>query len=238
MSFASLPFILHAEITALEEKEKEYEEKLHIIMEELLLQENRQRDLEPQLSELEKVEWDNVLDGEKKCELDLTLKVASYKAMILECEQKLEDVRSKESELLNELKKEEENIAQERERLKAEEARAREEEEKTSTEIAKLQAEFLDVQKRAAECEASLSRVNGELESVEEDLGEKTNELVALEASLKDENLRDFVAHPVPKEDPKPKDSGEGESDFAFCLLLCVKRNNSRSHLPLSVCSH
>ena len=210
-SYSTVPPSLLAEITELEEKEKDYEERLQVIMEELLLQENRQRDLQPQLSDLEQVEWDSAVDGEKKRELDVTLQLASCKAQVLETEHQLEDVRTRERELLGERRQEEEAIARERERLRAEEARAKDEEGRTREEISQLQAEFSGLQRRAADCEASLSEVTGELGSAERELGEKATELEGLEAHLKDENLRDFAAHPVPKEDPKPKDSGEGE---------------------------
>ncbi|XP_076450825.1 uncharacterized protein LOC143286863 [Babylonia areolata] len=203
---------LNAEITDLEGKEKEYEEKLHVIMEELLLYENREHDLDGQLTDLEKVEWENVLDDEKKCEVDLTHKIASVKAAVAEQDEKLAEFKAKESKLLNEIKQEEEKINQEKERLKAEEAKAREEEEKTEEEISKLQTLITEEQKKTAEHEASLSNVDMELKSVGEKLTGKQTALTEAEAKLKEENLKDFAAHPVPRQDPKgakPANSGE-----------------------------
>ena len=193
-------------------------------MEELLLQENRHRDLEPQLDDLEKVEWDNVLDGEKKCEVDLTLKIASLKAMVLEHEHKLDDVRSKETELLSELKEEEEKLAQEKERVKADEDKAREEESKIKEEVSQLQTQCSQVQTELDESETSLSTVDNELKSVETDLKEKQAELTDLEAEMKEENLKDFATHPAPVENPKLLDSGESESRvfvlYVWCFVL------------------
>ncbi|KAL8624055.1 hypothetical protein ACOMHN_019478 [Nucella lapillus] len=201
--------LINTEITALEEKEKEYEEKLHVTMEDLLLHENRQKDLELQLNDLEKVEWNNVLDGEKKCDNDLTLQIAATKASILDFEEKMTEARTKEEELLGELKEEEEKLNQEKERLKAEETKVREEEEKTKEEISKLWAVFTEETKKTTDVEASLSTIETELKTVEKILTEKERELREGEAKLKDKNFKDFVTHPAPKEESQSMNTGE-----------------------------
>ncbi|XP_076471741.1 uncharacterized protein LOC143301383 [Babylonia areolata] len=188
--------LVNTEISNLEEKEMEYEENLHVIMEELLLQENRQRELEPQLSELEKVEWETALEEEKKREINLTLEVASCKAAILEHEQKLDDLETQESELLEEIKQEEEKLSQERDRQEREEARrareAEEEESKAKEAISELQTQISDLEQKGEECATSLSQVEGELSVAERSLKEKGQVLEGLEASLKEGNMKDF----------------------------------------------
>ena len=173
-------------------------------MEELLLQENRQRDLEPQISELEKVEWENVLSGEKKCEEDLKQKIASCKAMVAEQDHKINHMKNKESELLHELRVEEGNIQQERERLKRVEEEAKQEEHQTKEKILTLQAEFSDLQKKSEDSENALADVSCELKSVEKNLEEKKEELSDLESDMKMENLKEL-------QERRPVEGGESK---------------------------
>jgi hypothetical protein len=78
----SLSLSRRTEISELEEKDSEYEAKLHVIMEELLLEESRQRDLEDEVNDLERVEWTSVLHGEQQREVDLNLTIADLKAKV------------------------------------------------------------------------------------------------------------------------------------------------------------
>ncbi|KAL8614236.1 hypothetical protein ACOMHN_026453 [Nucella lapillus] len=199
--------MVNTEISNLEETEMEYEENLHVIMEELLLQENRQCELEPQLNELDQVDWDSAAEEEQRCEIDLTLQVASCKAAILEKEENLEEIREQEGDLLTELQQEEKAISEERERLKQEEARVREEGEKTQEEISSLQTQFTELRRQSAECETFLASVESQLTAVGQDLTDKDDVLQGLEAHLKEENLREFGSQPTAQVDASAKDS-------------------------------
>lgn len=201
--------MVNTEISALEEQEKEYEEKLQMIMEELLLQENRHHDLELEVTDLEGVEWENVLDGEKKCEHDLTRQVEVCKANIAEHKQKLNEIQKRERDLHAEINQEEERLSSERSRLQAEEKRAAEEASKLKENIQKLKAESSEVEKSILEGETSLSAIDKDIQALDTDLAKKTAELEEMEKELKKENLKNFTAHPAPKENPGPKDSGE-----------------------------
>ena len=63
--------------------------------------------------------------------------------------------------------------------------------------------------KKSNQCDSELKEVNKEVNQVEDKLEKKRKELNDLEANLKDENFKDFVAHPVHKE--SSKDKGESE---------------------------
>lgn len=195
-----------AEISTLEEEASRTDLQLQALSVDGAELEATEEELSKEETELLSVEWENVLDGEKKREADIRQQVSKLQVQAKEAEKKLSHLKSEEEKKAKDIKLEKERLASE------------------TNEKAKLEKEMCEkvtqVKRELDQTNVTLERQKAEIEKLEVELAEmesqrkkQEEELMEVEAELKEENLKDFQAHPVAKELPPSLTTVE---DFVF----------------------
>ena len=179
-------------------------------MEELLLHETREIQLELQITELEKMDWEDVLCEEKSKAQILSSELLNTRTKIAACQDKITEQRNKEDEFAADIVIESNNFQQVKKQWMDDDVRLKENELKTQEKIQIIEKQLEEMSQSQKEYEDELSQVEFELESVQQAEKEKSEELHNLQIALRDENLKDFTMQPPLNEDLRARQSGEG----------------------------
>ena len=178
-----------------EEKQRETEQQIQTITEEMLHLSQQHEDLNKELAKLESGHWIQDMDVEKQRERELKAELGSLKVRLEKCENNLHQFQTKVKICNDELEKE--KVVKEND-----EKRRKEEEIKLQSEMSELQKD-LDERLKDVEEKTELSEdIEEELGLLEKQLKEKETELTALEKLIQKENLKFF-------KDPHKSDSSQ-----------------------------
>ncbi|CAL1540466.1 unnamed protein product [Lymnaea stagnalis] len=186
------------EISALEKQGSVDEGTLEVIVAEMSQLEKQESDWNLELDNLERVEWVNVLDGERKMEAKIKTQMSKLKEEINQIEIKLKELRAEEERLTREGQVEQDKVA-------AKKSKAEEADKETSTRMGKLNNKLAILGKTIKENEAKLKDLESLISKTEEMLYNQKKQVEAMEEEVKfEEVVQETQDQPLSEDSTSP----------------------------------
>ncbi|GFN87698.1 doublecortin domain-containing protein 5 [Plakobranchus ocellatus] len=182
-----------AEISTLEEETSHTDFKLQELAVDGAELKTMEEELTKEEAELERVEWDNVLDGEQKREADIRRQMANLEVQVKNLKEKMERLKEEEERKTEDIKTEKEKQAAEiKEKIKLEK--------EATAKVQQLTSELKQMDVTLENQRKAMEKLDSELSEAERNMKEQDKLRAKVETELKEENLKDFHAYPVTKE--------------------------------------
>ncbi|KAI8783875.1 mediator of RNA polymerase II transcription subunit 26 [Biomphalaria glabrata] len=172
------------EISSLESNESQYQLSRENISEQVSILEKEELENQQDLMELEKVDWVQIIDGEKKQDSSYKMQLVKLKKEIEELDVKLKKTRDEEEKLKKELQSEQQSV--ENKKKMSDEG-----EKLASLELSKLKEDISLVNKTIQEKEHQQKQVEDSIRNVEENKLEKEKKVEALLREWVDDSAED-----------------------------------------------
>ncbi|RUS69864.1 hypothetical protein EGW08_022370 [Elysia chlorotica] len=183
------------EVSALEEEASRTDLQLQELSVDGVELEAMEAELVAEEAELQQVEWENVLDGEQKREADIRQQMTNMEKKSKEAQERIERLKSEEEKIAKDIQAESEKLAtEEQEKLKVSGC------EPICNRT--LPAFFTVSKSIPLSLNTTLFQDLSKYCDLQFTLIFQEEELREVESELKEENLKDFHAHPVAKEPP------------------------------------
>uniref|UniRef100_A0A2C9KF96 Uncharacterized protein n=1 Tax=Biomphalaria glabrata TaxID=6526 RepID=A0A2C9KF96_BIOGL len=172
------------EISSLESNESQYQLSRVNISEQVSILEKEELENQQDLMELEKVDWVQIIEGEKKQDSSYKMQLVKLKKEIEELDVKLKKTRDEEEKLKKELQSEQQSV--ENKKKMSDEG-----EKLASLELSKLKEDISLVNKTIQEKEHQQKQVEDSIRNVEENKLEKEKKVEALLREWVDDSAED-----------------------------------------------